>query len=217
MPVETKTIDVLDGLNWRYATKKFDATKKIPASAWEKVEAGLRLSPSSFGLQPYRFVVITDPKIKEQLVPISYEQRQVADCSHLVVLCRLDVLTEEHVNHLVDVASKTRNTPPEAMQPIKERMIGYINRLSKEELENWMAKQAYIALGNLMTVASSLQIDNCPMEGISQADYDRVLDLPSKGCRSLVACALGYRAEDDKYQNLAKVRFPASELFIHIN
>ena len=217
MTVETRiNSEVLEALNWRYATKKFDSSKKIPQETWEKLEEALRLSPSSFGMQPYRFVIVTDPKVKQELVAASYNQVQVADCSHLVVFARIAEVNQAHVEHYVDLISKVRNVPAESMKMLHDMMSGFIKGASKETLDGWAEKQCYIALGNLMTAASIFKVDNCPMEGIVKDEIDRILQLPAKGCHSVVACALGYRAEDDKYSKLAKVRFPAAELFIHI-
>ncbi len=216
MLTETEKNDVIDALKWRYATKKFDSSRKIPEAVWSKLEESLRLSPSSFGMQPYRFVVVTDPAVKQELVGAAWNQRQIADCSHLVVFSRLNELTLEHVNHFVDLIAETRQAPSESLQALKDMMTGFVKNLSQEQLADWMAKQTYIALGNLMTVASTLQIDNCPMEGFVKEEFDRILNLPAQGCNSVVLCALGYRAADDKYKDLEKVRFPASELFIKI-
>lgn len=216
MPTETASLDVLEGLKWRYATKRFDPSKKIPQALWNQLEEALRLSPSSFGMQPYRFVVITDPKVKQELVGAAYNQKQVADCSHLVVFCRLKELTVDHVNHFVDIIAETRHVSVESLQAMKDMMVGFVQKTSQEELAHWMAKQAYIALGNLIAVASALRIDNGPMEGLVREEFDRILNLPAQGCNSVVMCALGYRAADDKYEKLAKVRFPANELFIRI-
>jgi nitroreductase len=214
MPTDTVTLAVLDALKWRYATKKFDPSQKIPQSTWNQLEEALRLSPSSFGLQPYRFVVVTNQDVKQELVGAAWNQRQIADCSHLVVFSRLKELTLEYVDHYVDIIAETRNVPSDSLQAMKDMMTGFVKNTSQEELSSWMAKQAYIALGNLMTVASTLGIDNCPMEGFAREEFDRILDLPARGCHSVVLCALGYRSADDKYEKLTKVRFPADELFI---
>jgi nitroreductase len=217
MTVEARlNSEVLEALHWRYATKKFDSSKKIPQETWAKLEEALVLSPSSFGMQPYRFVVVTDPNVKQELVPASYNQMQVADCSHFVIFARIAEVNQAHVDHYIQLISKVRNIPVEAMKAHNDMMSGFVKGASKENLDQWAEKQCYIALGNLMTAASLLKVDNCPMEGISKDQIDRILQLPEKGCYSVVACALGYRAEDDKYSKLGKVRFPASELFIHI-
>lgn len=207
---------VVPDLNWRYATKKFDPAKKISPDVWNQIEDALRLSPSSYGLQPYKFVVVTDSKVKEELVAHSWDQRQVADCSHLVVFSRLASLTAEHVHHYLKHIERDRNVTPESLKQYAGMMLGFVERTPEAQRNEWMTRQAYIALGNLMTSASALHVDNCPMEGFIAAEYDKLLGLEAKGLRSVVLCALGYRAEDDKYAKLPKVRFPADELFIRI-
>ncbi len=208
--------EVIKALQWRYATKKFDSTQKIPSPLWQTLEETLRLTPTSFGLQPYRFVVVTDPNVKQQLVPVAWNQQQVVDCSHLVIFARLKDMNVGYIDHYLEEIAKTRKVAVESLQPFREMMTGYLERTEPEDLANWMSAQCYIALGNLMTAASLLQIDNCPMEGFQNEGVDRILQLPERGCQSVVMCALGYRAADDKYQRLAKVRFPANELFIKI-
>jgi nitroreductase len=214
VPTETAT-SIIDSLKWRYATKKFDATKKISSSQWQILADALQLSPSSFGMQPYRFVVVTDQKLKDELTPVCWNQAQVSTCSHFVIFARLNDVSIEHVNHYVKLISETRSVPADALKPMTDMMAGFVSGSTPEKLADWATKQSYIALGNLMTVASTLKIDNCPMEGINSAEVDRILNLKEKGCSSVVACALGYRAEDDKYSHMAKVRFPAKELFIN--
>lgn len=215
MPTETSTA-VIDALRWRYATKSFDATKKIPASQFERLEDALQLSPSSFGLQPYKFVIVTNQKLKDELLAACWNQTQVVNCSHFVILARDLEINEKSVETYVDLISETRNVPAESLKAYKDMMIGYVKNSTPEKLADWASKQAYIALGNLMTVAATFKIDNCPMEGIVQPEVDRILNLKEKGCSAVVACALGYRAEDDKHAQLKKVRFSKEKLFIHI-
>jgi len=219
VPTDTKaatTNHIVEVLNWRYATKQFDPSKKISASDWQVLEEVLRLTPSSFGMQPYKFVVVTDQKIKDELVAACWNQAQVAQCSHFVVFARNNEITVETVNQYVELIAKTRNVSIESLKPLHGMMSGFVSGSTPEKLAEWAARQTYIALGNLMTSAATLHIDNCPMEGIVAADVDRILKLKEKGCSSVVACALGYRAADDKYAGLTKVRFPKDELFINI-
>jgi nitroreductase len=215
MPVETQQ-DIVAALQWRYATKKFDPSRKINAATWSKIEESMILSASSFGLQPWKFVVITDQSIKDQLPAISWNQKQPADCSHLVVLSRLTALTPEYIEKYVAYNAQVKNVPPDSLKMHKDMMLNFANSQSKEHLESWMERQVYIALGTLLTTAALLDVDACPMEGLDRAAYDRLLGLPEKGCTAVVMCALGYRAADDKYAALPKVRFPQSELIIRI-
>ncbi len=218
VPTDTKTAtnSIVDALNWRYATKKFDPSKKISASDWQVLEDALQLSPSSYGLQPYKFIVVTDQKVKDELVAACWNQAQVAQCSHFVIFARKNEVNAETVDQYIDLIAKTRDVPVDALKPVHDMVNGFVTGATPEKLAEWTARQTYIALGNLMTVAATLEIDNCPMEGIVVPEIDRILKLNEKGCTSVVACALGYRAADDKYATLTKVRFPKDELFINI-
>jgi nitroreductase len=215
MPVETQP-DIVKALKWRYATKKFDPTKKIDDQTWAILEEALRLSPSSFGLQPWKFVVVTDQKVKDQLAAISFNQKQPIDCSHLVVLSRVDHLTAHYIEKFIDYSAKVKNVPVESLKIHKDMMLGFAGSQSEEELAAWSSRQVYIALGTLLTAAALLGVDACPMEGLDRDAYDKLLGLPEKGCRAQVLCALGYRAADDKYSQLPKTRFPSSDVIIKI-
>ncbi len=216
MTTELLTSSPIEALAWRYATKQFDSQKKIPESDWQILEEALRLTPSSFGMQPYRFVVVTDQKTKDQLAPVCWNQAQVSQCSHFVVFARKNEVTLDTVAEYVQLMATVREVSVESLKVFHGMMNGFVSGSTPEKLAEWAARQTYIALGNLMTAASLLKIDNCPMEGIVAPDVDRILNLPAQGCHSVVACALGYRAADDKYAELKKVRFPSEELFIKV-
>lgn len=201
-------------LRWRYATKKFDTNKKISEETWTEIEDALVLTPSSYGLQPWKFVVITNQALKEQLVPATMNQTQPAECSHFVVICRLKEMTEGHIDSFLARTSSVRNSDIAKTAPFRNLLVDFVAAKSPEELSVWMTKQCYIALGNLMTSASFLGVDNCPMEGFSSKQYDEILDLSAIGVTSVVCCALGYRNEDDKYGKMNKVRFDNSEIIV---
>jgi len=205
-----------DLLNWRYATQKFDQNRKIDAQTWNEIEECLRLTPSAFGLQPWKFVVISDERIKDQLQAISWNQKQPVECSHLLVLCRLQKLTPAYIDSFIELKARARNTSVESFARLKKIIHDFIEARSEVMLNEWMEKQCYIALGNLVNTAALLQVDSCPMEGLDSDAYDKFLGLPEKGCRTVVACALGYRAADDNFAQMARVRFSASELFIRM-
>lgn len=211
---EIVQFDIVKSLQWRYATKKFDPNKKLDESTYQKLEEALRLSASSFGLQPWKFVVVTDPEIKKQLPAHSWGQTQAQDCSHLVVICRLDEMTEQHIDHYLETIATKRGVTRESLKSYSEMMKGFLQ--NPADKAQWMVKQCYIALGTLLTAAATLGVDTCPMEGFDAAAYDRILGLEKKGCRSVVLCPLGYRADDDKYAAAAKVRFDADETVIRI-
>jgi len=203
---------ILEGLNWRYAVKKFDATKKVSVADWATLEQSLILAPSSYGLQPYKFIVITDDELKKELTPAAYGQTQIADCSHLVVIAYKKVLTDADVTHYADRIVEVRGTPREQLAEYEETMKGAAKKqVANGTIETWNSRQAYITLGFLMETAALLGIDACPMEGFHPGDFDRILGLT--GYTSVVLCPLGYRdAANDYIVNEAKVRFPKEEL-----
>ena len=212
-PVSNET--VLRQLQWRHATKKFDATKTIPADDWTTLEQTLILTPSSYGLQPWKFVVITDPATKAKLLPLSWGQRQVVDASHVVVFAIRRNLSEADIDkHLVRIV-EVRGGTVEALAGFRRMMVGGLLD-GAMDLNHWASLQAYIALGQFMTTAAMLGIDTCPMEGIEPAKYDEVLGLNELGYGTVVACVAGYRASDDKYASIAKVRFKAEDVLIRV-
>ncbi len=208
---------LLAQLNWRYATKKFDAAKKIAPDVWAALEKVLLLTPSSFGLQPWKFIVITDAAVKRKLVPVSWNQTQPADCSHHVIFAVRKAVTERDVDSFVDSIVATRGDAKESLQGYRDIMAGFAGKAANEGwLREWGVRQVYIALGNFMTSAALLGVDTCPMEGIEPANYDEILGLAGTEFETVVACAAGHRAADDKHAQLAKVRFPASEMIAHL-
>jgi len=204
---------LLEALQWRYATKVFDATRKIPADVWQTLERALVLTPTSYGLQPYRFLVISDPGKRAELLPHSWNQKQVVDASHFVVFTARTEVTYSDVTKLIQRTSDIRRISAESLNFYRDMMLGdVVNGPRGKIAHEWAARQAYIALGNLMTCAAVLGVDACQMEGLDPAEYDRVLDLTGSGYATVVACALGYRATTDKYASLPKVRYEATEL-----
>jgi len=204
-------------LNWRYATKQFDPQRKISAEHWEALEEALVLTPSSYGLQPWKFVVVKDPAIREKLVPASWGQHQIADASHLVVFAVKKNLTEQDIDNYVKRIAEVRGIPPESLAEFRGYMVGgLIHRFDDEKRTVWMMKQLYIALGNFLTSAAMLGIDACPMEGIEPAKYDEILGLAKHGLSAVVVATAGYRAATDKYSQAKKVRFPREEVLLQI-
>ena len=204
---------LLAQLQWRYAAKKFDPAKKISTANWAALEQALILTPTSYGMQPYKFLVLTDPALRARLVPASWGQTQPVDCSHYVVFAARAQNTEADVDHYIARMAEVRGTTPESLAGFKKVLVGDVvdGPRGKFALE-WAARQAYIALGNFMTAAALVGVDTCPMEGFEPAKYDEILGLPAQGFHAVVACAAGSRSADDKYAALPKVRFPANEL-----
>lgn len=205
-------------LNWRYATKKFDPSKKIPESVWQVLEQSLVLAPSSFGLQPWKFFVIRNPEIRQQLLEYSWSQAQVVDASHLVVLAIKKDLDQQDVDPYIERMAEVRGMPTENLAGFAQMVKGYLaNPPYKINLDEWAARQTYIALAFLMNCAAMLGIDTCAMEGFEPDKYNEVLGLPAKGYSAVVLCALGYRADDDRYATLAKVRYPTEDVVDYID
>lgn len=208
---------VLQQLNWRYATKKFDPDQKIPAEIWALLEQSLVLAPSSFGLQPWKFFVIENPDIRAQLVEHSWGQKQVVEASHLVVLAIKTTVDADYVDHYLARMAEVQGVPVENLQKFGDVVKGFIAKPPYPlDLQEWSARQVYIALAQLMVVAAMVGVDTCPMEGFNPAKYDEVLGLPTLGYKSAVVCPLGYRASDDKYATAPKVRFPTSEVVAYL-
>lgn len=209
----TTNQELLTQLRWRYATKRFDAQKTIPADTWSALEQALLLAPSSFGLQPWKFVVVTTPAVKQQLRAASWGQSQVSDASHYVVFAGLRTTTVEDVDRFLQCQSQVRGTPLESMAGYRKVLVDFLAKgWASKDLAAWNARQGYIALGQFMTAAAMLGVDTCPMEGIDMAAYDRILGLDGSRYTTLCGCAAGYRASDDKYASAAKVRFPLGEV-----
>jgi len=206
---------LLQQLHWRYATKQFDPARKISAADWAAIEEALVLSPSSFGLQPWKFVVVTDPALREKLVPASWGQRQVADASHLVVFAFKKNFSEADVKTYVDRISEVRGIPAASLAPYTDMMVGSLFKSRDAAARKaWAINQIYIALGNFLTSTAVLGIDSCPMEGIDPAKYDEVLGLDALGLTAIVVGVAGYRATTDKYAALKKVRFEQKDVVV---
>jgi len=203
---------ILEQLNWRYAVKKFDSTKRVSNQDWNILEQSLILAPSSYGLQPYKFVVVTDENLKKELTPAAYGQTQIADCSHLVVVAYKKVLTDADVEHFVDRIVEVRNAPRESFKDYEQTMKASAQKAIDEGyIETWNSRQAYLALGFLLETAALLEIDACPMEGFNPVEFNRILELEDYS--SVALCAVGYRdRENDWLANLPKVRFLKEEL-----
>jgi len=210
-------VQLLDQLKWRYATKQFDPKRKISAEDWAVLEEALLLTPSSGGLQPWKFIVVTDPAIRAKLLPASYGQAQITDASHLVVFASKNNFSEADVDAHIQNTARVQGIPVEALAPFRGMLVGgIVNRMDETARNAWARNQAYIALGNLLTSAALLGIDACPMEGFDRAQYDEILGLSKRGLAAAVIATFGYRAITDKYAASPKVRFSKEQTFIRI-
>jgi len=208
---------LIGNLEWRYATKVFDATTKIPAHLWAGLVKSLVLTPTSYGLQPYKFLVIQDAAIRAALLPHSWGQKQVVDCSHYVVFLARTDMKPADVDKLIQRTSDVRHIPVENLAKYRDIILSnLVNGPRGKNAHEWAARQTYIALGNLMTCAAVLGVDACPMEGIDPAEYDKILKLDGTGYKTVVACALGYRAAADKYAAQPKVRYETKDLVQYV-
>lgn len=207
---------LIAALRWRYATKQFDASHKIPASVWDAIEESLVLTPSSFGLQPWKFLVVQSPALRAKLLSESWNQPQVTDASHFVVLTARTDLSAADIDAWISRMAEVQKKTSEDVAPLKGMIAGFAERMSADDRAAWNSRQIYIALGQLMTTAAVLGVDACPMEGISASAYDRVLGIEGSGYATVVACALGYRAADDKYAATPKARFDRKQVIQHI-
>ena len=214
-PVSNETL--LGQLNWRYATKKFDPAKPIADTDWAVLEQALVLAPSSIGLQPWKFIVVTDAATKAQLVPASWGQRQAADCSHFVVFAVRRDLGEDHVDRHIGRMAEVLDVAPDSLAKFKAMSVGNLAKAREEgRLDTWQEHQIYIALGQFMACAAMVGIDTCPMEGIVPAKFDEILGLAGTDYATVVGCAAGYRAADDKNAARKKVRFKAEDVIVRI-
>ncbi len=208
---------LLEALHWRYATKKFDSAKKIPAETWTALEQALVLAPSSFGLQPWKFIIVQDPATRQKLSAVSWGQTQPVECSHYVVFTVRKNLGADHVDRYLDRIVEVRGGTKDALKGYRDIMLGSLEKArTGGYLDMWQSHQVYIALGQFMASAALLGVDACPMEGIEPPKYDEILGLAAQGCTTLCACAAGYRAADDKYATTKKVRFKPADVIQHI-
>lgn len=208
---------LLESLKWRYATKLFDSTRVIAPEIWRGLEEALVLTPSSYGLQPWRFIVITDSALKQRLRSHSWNQAQVTDCSHYVVFATVKSICEADIDRFIALTARWRNVPADSLAGYRSMMVrDVVHGPRGETSHEWAARQVHIALGNFMTAAALLRVDTCPMEGFIPQEYDKILELGKRGLTSTVCCAAGYRHASDKYAGLAKVRFPHEEMIERI-
>ncbi|SHH41403.1 NAD(P)H-dependent oxidoreductase [Flavobacterium defluvii] len=207
---------LLENLNWRYATKKYDASKKISSADLNTIKEAVRLAASSYGLQPYKVVIVENPEIREQLKAAAYGQTQLTDASQIFVFANDLNTGEESVAAYIKNISETRGIPTEALGGFADMMNGVISNLSQDAKNIWTAKQTYIALGTLLAAASELKIDATPMEGFNAAEFNRILGFDKLGLNAAVIAAVGYRHDEDDAQHFKKVRKSHEELFITI-
>jgi len=209
-------MDTIKQLKWRYATKKFDTTKKLSKAKLNIITEAFNLTATSFGLQTIKLIVIEDKETREPLVKSAYNQKQVLNASHLLVICIQKDILDDDVKNYYNNIKDIRSTPENILEPYREDLINTMQGMSVQERQQWSTNQAYIALGNLMTVCAIEGIDSCPMEGFLPSKYDEILKLDEKGLKSVLLLPIGYRADDDMFSEFKKVRKPIEEAVIKI-
>jgi len=206
-------MELLNALEWRYASKKMNG-KRVPEDKVEKILEAIRLAPSSIGLQPYSVMVITDPELKKKILPIANNQQQIVDSSHLLVFAAWDEITTERVEDFISLNAKTRKVSMESLDGLRSKLLN-ISKRSLEENFEWAARQTYIAFATGIAAAAEERVDATPMEGFNNVALDELLNLKDKGFRSLTLLPLGYREkEKDWLVNLPKVRREKEKFFI---
>ncbi|MGB5359960.1 MAG: nitroreductase family protein [Eudoraea sp.] len=209
--------DIIKDLEWRYAVKKFDSSKEIEVSKLDRIKQAFNLTATSYGLQPIKMVVLKNKDLQEQLVEFSYGQRQVAQASHLLILCIEKKIDAEYISGYFKKVKDIRGTSDSVLEPFKKELVSEFAKMDTKQIEQWAINQVYLAMGNLLTICAVEQLDACPMEGFSPDGYDELLNLSSKGLRSVLVLPIGYRAEDDIFSEFKKVRRDMENSIIYIS
>lgn len=205
---------LIEKLNWRYATKQFDPSKKVSATDLESLQRIVRLAATSYGLQPFRVIIVENPELREKLKPAAYGQTQITDASHLVVFATMTSMTPEYIDDYRARMATARDLPITAVEGFGKTIKGQVAGMDEQTIINWNKRQTYIALGHWLVGAAELHIDSCPMEGFDAAQFDEILGLKEHGLTATVLAPIGYRSEEDGLAEAAKVRLPIEKLFI---
>jgi len=206
-------MNLIDNLNWRYATKQFDPTKKVSSSDLELIKEAINLSATSYGLQSFKVMIVENPEIKEQLLPASWGQVQITQAPHLLVFCSYNTVTNDDIDAYLKLKSEVQGIDLANLNGYGDFMKSTIGSFPPEATQSWTKKQTYIAMGNAMAACAELKIDSCPMEGFDAEKYNEILGLNDKGLTAALVLPIGYRSEDDQTQHGKKVRKPLSEIF----
>ena len=208
---------IITDLKWRYATKKFDATKRISSKELEKLKEAVQLAASSYGLQLYKVLIVENKETRTKLQEVSWGQTQVVDASHLFVFCNYTSISEQHLNEYASIKSEQQKIPLDKLKGYVEFIQTKLSEMTPEAINTWTSKQTYIALTNLMNACAELKIDSCPMEGFEMEKYDDILGLTPRGLSTALVCPVGYRSKEDITQHAPKVRKEMKDLFEVVN
>ena len=209
-------MSLTSALRWRYATKKFDPDRVLTEPLIEALLESANLSATSYGLQPFQFIVLRDSRLQEQLVASSYGQRQVADASHVIIIATRTDIDEDFIRDYIELRESGLELPSGALQQYGDRMVGSIVTMTEAGRLNWAVKQSYIALGTLLAACATLEVDSCPMEGFVPSQYDALLELSSRNLTATLVLPIGYRAADDETQHQPKIRRPLDTMVVRI-
>lgn len=210
-------MNTIESLNWRYAVKKFDAEKKLNPEQINILKEAFNLTATSYGLQPVKLLIINNKQTQKELVQYSWNQKQVQDASHVLVICIPKTYNKNEVSKYFNLVQEIRQTPDSVINPFKDFLSAEIDKKNQEELYQWNKNQAYLALGNLLTVCALEKIDACPMEGFVPEKYDEVLQLDKQNLTSVLVLPVGFRAEDDYMKDLKKVRKQVNDVVLELN
>ena len=206
-------MNYLENLKWRYATKKFDSSKKISSEDLDTLKEAIQLSVSAYGLQLYKVIIVENTALSEKLKSVSWGQDQITAASHLVIFCNYTNVTDKHVDDFLNMTAKSQDIDVKNLSGYGDFMKGKINEMTTSESFNWTSRHTYLALGNLLNACAELKIDSCPMEGFESEKYNALLGLSKQGLNAAVIATIGYRSNEDRTQNRPKVRKSITELF----
>ena len=209
--------DIIKDLEWRYAVKKFDSSKEVEVAKLERIKKAFNLTATSYGLQPIKMVVLKNKALQEQLVEFSYGQGQVAQASHVLILCIEKKIDADYISSYFKKVKDIRGTSDSVLEPFKNALVSEFTKMDNKQIQQWATNQVYLAMGNLLTICAAEQLDACPMEGFIPDSYDELLDLSSKGLSSVLVLPIGYRAEDDIFSGFKKVRRDMENSIIYIS
>jgi nitroreductase/dihydropteridine reductase len=209
-------INPIEHLEWRYATKKFDPSRKLPEEKINILKEAFNLTATSYGLQPIKLLVIKNQKMKENLMPMTMHQMQVQDASHLLIFCVVTAIDKDYVTKYFELVENKRGTSKMILAPFRDILIDEFKQKDQEEIFVWAKNQAYLAMGNLLTICALEKIDSCPIEGFEPEKYDKYLKLDEMGLKSVLVMPVGYRATDDFFADFKKVRKDITETIIEI-
>lgn len=209
-------MDSIKPLQWRYATKKFDETKLISEAAIDVIKEAFNLTPTSYGLQPVKLVVVHNKALQQTLFAHTFKQKQISTASHVLVFCTETKIDADFIEENFKLVKKIRNTPDKILKPYRKFLLEFFGEKSEKQKQEWAVNQVYLTLGNVLNVCATEGIDACPMEGFDAENYDKTLQLAEKGLQSRLILPIGYRAEDDMFAELEKVRRPLNETIIDI-